>query len=161
MYLKTTTLTEGDIVVDGLLIARNGWSNTIFAVTPSSSALQPNVLGVVALIRGAFTLESFPPSVFTNMIGEEIETMPEWNATLVSTYNLVSINALGEGQMNVIGENGSIAAGDYIVTSSTAGKGMKQVDDVLHNYTVAKARESVTFTSPTEIKIVACIYVCG
>jgi hypothetical protein len=51
--------------------------------------------------------------------------------------------------------------GDYITTSSMPGKGMKQDDDLLHNYTVAKARENVTFSSPTEVKQIACSYHCG
>ena len=54
-----------------------------------------------------------------------------------------------------------IEIGDYITTSSMPGKGMKQDDDLLHNYTVAKARENVTFSSPTEVKQIACSYHCG
>jgi hypothetical protein len=80
---------------------------------------------------------------------------------LMLDYKRVIFNALGEGMVNVCGENGDIEAGDYITTSNTLGKGMKQSDDVTHNYTVAKARESVTFTSPDEVKMVACIYLCG
>ena len=38
---------------------------------------------------------------------------------------------------------------------------MKQADDIIRGYTVAKARESVTFTSADEIKQIACIYVAG
>jgi len=47
------------------------------------------------------------------------------------------------------------------VASSTAGKGMKQTDDFVRSYTVARARESVSFDSPGEVKMVACIYLCG
>ena len=68
---------------------------------------------------------------------------------------------MGEGQINIIGEGGNLEAGDLIVTSSTAGKGMKQSDDIVRSYTVAKVREDVTFTSLTEEKLVACIYLCG
>ena len=73
----------------------------------------------------------------------------------------VFINSVGEGLVNVCGENGDIEIGDYITTSSMLGKGMKQDDDLLHNYTVAKARENVTFSSPTEVKQIACSYHCG
>jgi len=48
-----------------------------------------------------------------------------------------------------------------ITSSSIPGKGMKQSDDLMHNYTVAKARESITFSSPTEVKQIACTYHCG
>jgi hypothetical protein len=63
--------------------------------------------------------------------------------------------------MNICGENGDIAVDTLIVSSSTAGVGMAQSDDVIRGKTVAKAREAVTFASPTEIKQVACIYVSG
>jgi hypothetical protein len=42
-----------------------------------------------------------------------------------------------------------------------AGKGMKQADDIMRSRTVAKAREAVTFTDPTQVKMIACIYLCG
>jgi hypothetical protein len=61
----------------------------------------------------------------------------------------------------VCGENGNIQAGDLIVSSSIPGKGMRQADDIIRSYTVAKARESVTFDSPTQVKMIACIYHCG
>lgn len=51
--------------------------------------------------------------------------------------------------------------GDLIVTSSIPGKGMKQADDIVRSYTVAKPREDVTFASPSDIKMIACIYLCG
>jgi hypothetical protein len=41
------------------------------------------------------------------------------------------------------------------------GKGMKQSDDVVHSYTVAKAREAATFSGPTDVQMIACIYVSG
>jgi hypothetical protein len=63
--------------------------------------------------------------------------------------------------VNVIGENGNIKNGDLLVVSSTPGKGMKQDDDIVRNYTVAKARGDWTFTSPTEVKMIPCIYLCG
>jgi hypothetical protein len=68
---------------------------------------------------------------------------------------------LGEGLINVCGENGNIEIGDFITTSSIPGKGMKQSDDLMRNYTVAKSRENVTFSSPTEVKLIACTYHCG
>ena len=77
------------------------------------------------------------------------------------THDLADINALGEGQINVCGEAGNIEPGDLIVTSSMPGKGMKQADDLIRNYTVAKAREAATFDSPDQVKQIACIYLCG
>jgi hypothetical protein len=74
---------------------------------------------------------------------------------------VININAVGEGQILVTGEGGDIANGDLIMTSSTAGKGMKQDDDIVRSKTVAKSRENVTFTGPEEVKLIACIYLCG
>jgi hypothetical protein len=56
------------------------------------------------------------------------------------------MNSIGEGQVNVCGEGGNLATGDLITTSSIAGKGMKQSDGIVRNYTVAKCRENVTFS---------------
>jgi hypothetical protein len=48
------------------------------------------------------------------------------------------INSLGEGAMWVCDVNGSLENGDYVCSSNVKGYGMKQPDDLLHNYTVAK-----------------------
>jgi len=81
--------------------------------------------------------------------------------TVVDNHRFVFTNSLGEGLINVCGENGNIEIGDLISSSSIPGKGMKQADDIIRSYTVAKARESVTFSSPTEVKQIACTYHCG
>ena len=77
-------------------------------------------------------------------------------------YNVIAVNALGEGQINVVKENGNIAKGDLIVCSSTAGKGMKQTGEAVKSFTVARARSAVTWTSSeTDVRLVPCIYLCG
>jgi hypothetical protein len=81
--------------------------------------------------------------------------------TVKNSYQLMAVNAVGEGQIKVIGEGGDLVAGDLIVTSSTTGKGMKQSDDIVRGKTVARSREAISFSSSTEIKTVACIYLCG
>jgi hypothetical protein len=83
------------------------------------------------------------------------------------------VNSLGEGLMNVCSQNGDIEVGDYICSSDVKGKGMKQDDDLLHNYTVAKARENIVWN---ELEVdndkvfeldgykwtqIACTYHCG
>ena len=73
--------------------------------------------------------------------------------------NLHSIFALGDGHVLVCSEGGDIEIGDYICSSNTAGHGMKQDDDLLHNYTVAKASEAVTWASESgAAKLIACTY---
>jgi hypothetical protein len=56
---------------------------------------------------------------------------------------------VGEGGIWVSNENGNIENGDYITTSNIAGIGMRQDDDILHNYTCAKAVMSCNFAPAT------------
>jgi hypothetical protein len=48
------------------------------------------------------------------------------------------VNGCGEGSIWVSDYNGPLENGDYITTSPIPGIGMRQDDDLLHNYTVAK-----------------------
>ena len=53
--------------------------------------------------------------------------------------NRLIVNSLGEGAICVCNSNGNIENGDYICSSDILGYGEKQDDDLLHNYSVAKA----------------------
>jgi hypothetical protein len=55
------------------------------------------------------------------------------------------INSVGEGGIWVCNAAGSIENGDYITSCLLHGLGIKQNDDVLHNYTVAKATMDCDF----------------
>jgi hypothetical protein len=57
----------------------------------------------------------------------------------------VIINSVGEGAMWITNINGNIENGDYITSSEIPGYGMKQDDDLLHNYTVAKITMDCNF----------------
>ena len=57
-----------------------------------------------------------------------------------------AINSVGEGGIWISNKNGILEGGDYISSSSVAGYGMKQDDDILHNYTVAKITCDCNFT---------------
>ncbi len=50
----------------------------------------------------------------------------------------IVVNSIGEGAIWVSNFNGNFENGDYITSSDIPGIGMKQDDDILHNYTVAK-----------------------
>ncbi|QIG59525.1 hypothetical protein [Dishui Lake phycodnavirus 2] len=58
------------------------------------------------------------------------------------------INSVGEGAIWVTNINGPLESGDYITTSNVAGYGMRQDDDILHNYTVAKITMDCDFNPP-------------
>jgi hypothetical protein len=152
----------GDILVDYSLVAAPNVSDSITVVKVSTSANQKGALGVFVSRCGAAHIpaslcEYMPDS---DAGGSKLRVKPEYEL-LLQTHYLVSVNAIGEGKVNVCGGGGDIEIGDLIVTSSIAGKGMKQSDDLVRSITVAKARENVTFSSPTEVKQIACIYLCG
>ena len=83
------------------------------------------------------------------------------------------INSVGEGAIMVCSYNGNLENGDYITTSPALGLGMKQDDDLLHNYTVAKITQDCHFDEDDELptiginnvaykyKLVGCTYHCG
>jgi glycerophosphoryl diester phosphodiesterase len=88
----------------------------------------------------------------------------------------IRINSVGEGGVWVCNQNGNLQNGDYITTSGLPGYGMKQEDDFLHNYTVAKITCDCDFTNlPNYIQtrdlvhngflykcaFVGCTYHCG
>lgn len=159
----TETLPEiGDILVDVELVAAPNVNDSITEVKVSSSANQKGVIGIYAGQLGT----GFVPTSLGEYIDigpadqKEFVLKPEFE-DVFDTYRPLVVNAIGEGKLNVCGEGGSIEIGDLIVTSSIAGKGMKQSDDLVRSTTVAKARENVTFSSPTEVKQIACIYLCG
>jgi len=88
--------------------------------------------------------------------------------------NRLFINALGEGAIWVINSHGNIENGDYICSSDKGkGYGCLQDDDLLHNYTCAKATIDCSFDLASEeyeckeitisgenlrIAFIACVY---
>jgi hypothetical protein len=158
----------GDILVDTALFAVNGVSDSICFNAPSSSAMQRGVVGVF-VSRTNIAEDSFiaaDPGELITTVGKDGEVTEAYGPSpllqpVSGTHDLVTMNSVGEGQINVCGQNGNIEIGDLIVTSDMPGKGMKQDDDIVRNYTVAKSREAVTFSSPEEVKQIACIYLCG
>jgi hypothetical protein len=83
------------------------------------------------------------------------------------------VNSVGEGGICVSNTNGNIENGDFIQSSELIGYGEKQDDDLLHNYTVAKATIDCNFEldSPyyqcheiengIRVAFIACSYHCG
>ncbi len=83
------------------------------------------------------------------------------------------VNSVGEGGMWVCNSNGNVENGDYITSSDYLGYGEKQDDDLLHNYTVAKATMDCDFESDSpyyeckeiedglRVAFIAVSYHCG
>ena len=156
----------GYIMCDVQLIMEKNISNTVFEVAISTVSNQVPI-GIMVLNNGLLAKQkpaAFIEKVYWIGTGEEIKSItvmyPEYEA-VKDLYNYCVINAVGEGQVYVCGESGNIAAGDLIVTSSVAGVGMKQSDNIVRNITVAKARQAMTFADATTPALIACIYLCG
>lgn len=157
----------GDIMVDTEVLIKRDVSNTLCLQAISS---QPNqaAIGVYSEMSPANYVPVSARSPTPEKEFDEIDDIspenlptrdPQYDSLFVGR-NCIVLNSVGEGQVNVCGEGGDIQAGDLIVTSSTLGKGMKQGDDIIRSYTVAKAREAATFQAG-EVKMISCIYLCG
>jgi hypothetical protein len=149
-----TDIDGGDIVIDSEIVVTK-ITDSLTIVTKSAT---PNQSGAIGIFVSQRPLLAGVPAAFMT---DGVITDPAYVDTLAETYNNTVINGVGEGAVNVCGEGGDISIGDLIVTSSTAGKGMKQSDGIVRSYSVARARQAVTFANPTEVKLVACIYLCG
>lgn len=153
---KEDAAVPGDILIDVRVLARGGVSDTLTEVRRSSDAAERAAIGV---LDGRVPFEA--DALLNVSLG------PVHRRHFVGKYDLATVNGLGEGQVNVCGLGGNIKAGDFICTSSIPGKGQRQndadgeADDLVRRCTVARAREDVTFTNPTDVKLVSCIYLCG
>ena len=117
-------------------------------VDVASKRMDPAVMGVIASVD--------PDNPEDNMV-DAIEGL-----------DMITYNALGEGMILVTDSNGNIETGDYICSSDREGLGEKQNDDILHNYTVAKATVPCDFSDVEidqefghKVKLIACTYHCG
>ncbi len=158
----------GDIVVDYQIEAVLDFSNIVMLYKKSSTANQKGAIGVCVQIFDVPPTdwnESENTGEIDPITGTPVpDPAPVYNPMyypIPAGQKVIHINALGEGLINVCGEGGDIEIGDLIVTSSIAGKGMKQADDFVRSITVAKSRQAVTFSSPTDIQQIACIYLGG
>jgi len=152
----------GDIMVDVKLIAADDINNTITEMTVSTSGNQVGAIGAYVGNSGAEFVPAALGEYTADAQGAQTNFVfkPQF-ANIYQTYRPIAVNAVGEGKINVCNQGGDIAIGDLIVCSDVPGKGMKQADDVFHSYTVAKSRENVIFSGPSDIRQIACIYMGG
>jgi hypothetical protein len=157
----------GDIVVDYLVVEQLDISNVVMQYQMSSSANQKGAIGVCSQVYDTppqdwdeYFVEQGPVDTTTGQSTLVTVPNPQY-VPIPAGQRVINVNGLGEGLINVTGEGGDIEIGDLIVTSSTPGKGMKQSDDIVRSITVAKARQPVTFSGPTDVQTIACIYLGG
>ena len=100
----------------------------------------------------------FFPSISISQCGPGSCEVCEVSATITS----VSGGDIVNGSVVI---SGNIEAGDYLATSTRGGYSQLQGDDILHNYTVAKASQDVDWSQETvdsekgfKWKTIACTY---
>jgi len=177
---------EGENIEDyknlvGLIVISTGtYSNTIEnknkatineslpIIKLSNKSYQKSIFGVISDAEDVGeTSREYAMGVFVS-ISSKIPSREDTRAV---------INSVGEGGIWVIDQNGDLENGDYITTSDVPGYGMKQNDDILRNYTVAKITQDcsfknlnkeniktkeITFEGKTYIAaFVGCTYHCG
>ena len=101
-------------------------------------------------VKAEVVLSSEPNDKKVYGVYSDSETIQDNNSNVTVTTTIHKMAALGEGQVLVTNINGNIENGDYITTSAVAGYGMKQSDDLLHNYTLGKCIETVDWNSITD-----------
>jgi hypothetical protein len=172
----------GDYV--GLIVVATGSVCSLIggAVKTGKGAITVNeAIPVVAISSAAYDKRCFGiVSCGEDLGNDENETERHYKVGALTsviqkpaTDHRIYINSGGEGAIWVCDEGGNIENGDYITTSSSvAGFGMKQDDDILHNYTVAKSTINCTFdldsTTYNCIEVanirrafISCTYHCG
>ena len=145
LILKTVSPSAGDILVDGDVLFRRGVSYATSEVFLSSTT---NQVAIGIYVTRHEITDGF--YIASAIVGKDDRGNPipsEAFTAMAETHDVCGVNSVGEGLINVCGENGNISKGDLIVTSSLAGKGMKQSDDIVRAVTVAKA--CLLYTSPS------------
>jgi len=149
---KTMDPDAGDIVCSTGVFEKSTLSNTIPYLRLSDVTYSKAAYGVFVLKLDLG--DELPAALSLLTDTTKISNIKE-------NYDRSIANALGEGQINVCSASGDFEVGDFICTSNTAGKGMRY-DGQDMRYVVAKCMEPVVWTDePANIKMVACIYMCG
>ena len=76
-------------------------------------------------------------------------------------YHLHTLQSIGNGQINAVGESGDIDVDDYLVLSSIPGKVMRQSDDIKRSSTVARSITQTAFSDVHDEKRIPVIYERG
>ena len=182
--------TNKDLVIGDLVSIEKTFGLTVdqtySVVDVTSVAADKKIAGVVSYVKTNDVLSNFllckdacdrEEVTATSVVqetGEEIVTVVDTlyvpkqeyaeyaNIIMTEGYAEIGVNAVGEGMVNVCSEGGDIEIGDYLCSSNVPGKAMKQDDDLLHNYTVAKATQYVKWANePTTTKMIGCTYHCS
>lgn len=147
---KNLVIEPGDIICDDELFHIANISNAIGTAYVPNKAFDERVRGVYIANKPLRAYQK-PASLIDRLDVRKI----------AKKYNLISFNAVGEGVMNVCGQNGNIEPNECICSSDMKGKGMGQKTKIANGATVAINRFPVKFDNPRQVKQVAVIYVKG
>jgi hypothetical protein len=154
------------VVSTGEYYNHSGSANTVDSALPkislSSTAKDKSVYGIVS-------------SITDENSDNQTYNLGTFGTMFPKSEDRVIVNALGEGSIWVTNINGNFENGDYITTSIIPGYGMKQDDDLLHNYTAAKITQDCNFDLNSSYEceefehngvtykraFVGCTYHCG
>lgn len=150
---KDTKLEVGMVVgSSGTMWHGEGVSTALPKVKILDTPMNKTAFGVISNLEGGFEgyVSASPPK---------------------ETEQHIEVNSIGEGRILVTDFGGNIENGDYITSSAIRGFGVKQEDDLLHNYTIAKCTESINWEAVTDKVehegvfykryLVSCTYHCG
>ncbi|MBQ4864373.1 hypothetical protein J8L98_22025 [Pseudoalteromonas sp. MMG013] len=144
-------LIPGDLLVETQLVGIEDISNALFEGALSNHDKQTNVIGVYVRHR----------EIEINSGFEELGVYQAWAEQNLHDFQVAEVNSVGDGMMNVVGTNGNIQQGDLLCASTILGKAHKQDDNLVHNYTVAKARQNLNFECSTDVAQIPVFYMCG
>ena len=176
-FISNVSITEDEtkLFVNGSINAY-GYSpfTGLHTVTYNDNIININLkLGMIIKTTGSVTKKS------TINIESQVEiTQTEMDKKVYGVYSGPNNNikehkiaSVGEGCILASNINGNIENGDYICSSNIPGYGMKQNDDLLHSYTVAKCTENIDWNTITDtityngnqykIILCGCTYHCG
>ena len=153
-----SSIQPGMIVVSTGTVRKDDLIDTVVTVNTSNVAMNKTVYGIYSHFEENKVSNSQQERIIS--ANGEVVDNPLFEVKKVKTHYSAS---LGEGCILVCNINGNIENGDYITTSNIAGYGMKQDDDILHSYTVAKCTEDVEWgdSTDTQYLLVGCTYHCG
>jgi len=154
-YEMGETITNDDR--GSALIYNNG---KVYLSTTPNDKKSIGFLGYIIIgSRTSNTDISFNQVAYVVGIGDSKEWKNEQD--IDSSGNVVNVRKETISGIKVCNENGNIEAGDYLTTSSKKGFYMKQSDDILRNYTSAKAVDDIIFDSTGEKTNVYAIMLSG
>lgn len=158
---KNEFFEAGDIVTIVKIVCKNGISDVLPQVQVCSTSDSKAAYGVITRSNPVRNYRERNNGENHCDVASMRSLDKAAHEAIQKQYELASINAIGEGQINVCSANGDIEMGDFISTSPIRGKGQKY-DGVDIRCVVAKAMEPVDWSQESSTtKMIACIYMSG